>query len=110
MSAIYNKTGNDIRRKIVESWTLGDYRVKLTTYHDKAGKTYTSIISECEIESGTNGFYFEKHRMYEHLNRLAGRVSVSRYSWPNMERAHNIAADSVRELVDQLLAAHTVAA
>ena len=109
--ATWDKIGSSTRRKITETWTLGDYRVKVVTYHDKIKKSYWSIISECQIEeSGTSGYYMEKHRVYEDLNKLAGRVDVSRYSWPNMERAHNIAADSQKEVIAALLAARTVSA
>lgn len=108
--ATWDKHGDSTRRRIVETWTLGTYRVKVTTYHDKSGKAYTSIISECEISESSPGFYFERHRLHRDVNKLAGRVSVSRYSWPNMERAHNIAADSVSDLISQLLTANSLAA
>jgi hypothetical protein len=108
MNAKHEKLSNEISRKVVETWTLeNNYRVKLYTYHDKVKKSYWSIISECIVEpSGSSGFYFEKHRMHEDLNRLAGRVDALRYNPANMAAAHAAALLNVRELVDQLLDAH----
>jgi hypothetical protein len=109
--AQWDKFGDAQRRKIVETYTIGNYRVKLYTYHDKVKKSYWSIISECQIEeSGTSKIYFERHRIHEDLNQLAGRIDVSRYNWSNMERAHCMAAQTVQDQVMRLLAAHSLAA
>jgi hypothetical protein len=83
--------------------------VKVYTYHDKVKKAYWSTIKECMVEaSGSEGIYFEKRTMYTDLHQLAGKVEALRYSAENMKKAHELALDSVRELVDQLLEAGQV--
>ena len=104
METIHNKIGNSVTRKITETWTHGDYRVKVVTYHDKVKKSYWSIISECRITESSPGFYFERHALHRDLNRLAGSLVVSRFDYYKMDSAHNIAVYSVKELVEQLLA------
>ena len=110
MNAKHEKIVNEISRKCVDTYTLeNNYRVKVYTYHDKVKKVYWSTISECVVEaSGTSGIYFEKRTMYADLHQLAGKVEALRYSPENMKKAHELALDSVRELVDQLLEAGQV--
>jgi hypothetical protein len=105
MNMKHDKFSNHVTRKCVDTWTLdNNYRVKVYTYHDKVKKAYWSVISECTVEaSGDSGIYFERHRMHEDLNRLAGKVIGTRYNPSHMEKAHEAALDAVRELVDQLL-------
>lgn len=107
MSVKHDKFVNEITRKCVDTYTLeNNYRVKVSTYHDKVKKVYWSTISECVVEdSGTTGIYFERHSMHTDFNRLAGRVEALRYNPENMKRAHALALDSVRGLIDQLLEA-----
>ncbi len=107
MNAIHENFVNEITRKCVDTYTLeNNYRVKVSTYHDKVKKVYWSTISECVVEaSGTAGFYFERHTMYTDFNRLAGKVEALRYNPENMKKAHGLALDSVRGLIDQLLEA-----
>ena len=105
MNIKHDKFSNHVTRKCVDTWTLdNNYRVKVYTYHDKVKKAYWSVISECTVEaSGDSGIYFERHRMHDDFNRLAGTVIAARYNPSNMEKAHEAALDAVRELVDELL-------
>ena len=108
MNATHEKFGNDITRKITETWTTPDnYRVKVYTYHDRAKKVYWSIISECEVEeSGSSGFYMERHRLRTDLNRLISQTLATRYNYEKMAAAHESASSQVSSLVAELLAAH----
>ena len=100
-----DKQGNATRRKIVESYTLdNNYRVKITTWHDKTRKAYLTTVSECMIGTREGGWVWESHTVFHDFNQLVASESVSRYSWANMERVHNIAADMAEELVRDLMA------
>lgn len=106
--ATHAKFGNESTRKITETWTTADnYRVKVYTYHDKAKKVYWSIISECVVEeSGSSGFYMEKHRLHVDLNRLICATIATRYNYEKMDMAHDIASAQISNLVEELLASH----
>jgi len=111
MEVIHNQISNDARRKITDTYTIGEYRVKVYTYHDKNKKAYWSIISECTVEpSGTTGIYFEKHRLYTDLNKLINTAIASRYNYQHLISHHNKALLMVRELIDQLLEKEKVSA
>jgi len=111
MEVIHNQISNDAHRKITDTYTLGAYRVKVYTYHDKIQKTYWSIITECTVEpSGTTGIYFEKSRLYTDLNKLVNSAIASRYNYQHLISHHNKALLMVRELVDQLLEKEKVSA
>ena len=98
--AIPYKYGSNERRRITESYTLANnYRVKVTTWHDKARKAYLTAVSECEIEPREGGYTIERHTVYADFNRVVMSEPAARYSWLNMERVHNIAADAVADLV-----------
>jgi len=106
--ATHAKFGNESTRKITETWTTADnYRVKVYTYHDKVKKVYWSIISECEVEeSGSSGFYMEKHRLHVDLNRLISQTIATRFNYEKMATAHELAVVQVGDLVAELLASH----
>ena len=104
MEVIHNQISNDAHRKITDTYTLGAYRVKVYTYHDKDKKAYWSIIKECIVEpSGTTGIYFEKYRFHNDLNKIINSAITSRYNYQHLVSHHNKALHMVRELVDQLL-------
>ncbi len=111
MEVIYNQISNDAHRKITDTYTLGAYRVKVYTYHDKNKKAYWSIIKECVVEpSGHPDIYFEKSRLYTDLNKLINTAIATRYNYQHLISHHSKALDSVRELVDQLLEKEKVSA
>lgn len=111
MEVIHNQISNDNHRKITDTYTRGDYRVKVYTYHDKNKKCYWSIISECIVEpSGTTGIYFEKSRPQIDLNKLISLNVASRYNYQHLIIHHNKAIHMVRELIDQLLEKEKVSA
>ena len=100
------KYGSSERRRITESYTLANnYRIKITTWHDKARKAYLTSVSECMTEPREGGYTIERHTVYADFNRLVSSEPAARYSWQNMERVHNIAAESVGDLIRELLAA-----
>ena len=104
MEVIHNQISNDAKRKITDTYTLGAYRVKVYTSHDRVKKAYWSVISECIVEpSGTTGIYFEKSRPQVDLNKLVNSAIASRYNYQHLISYHNKALYIVRELVDQLL-------
>lgn len=106
MNAKHEKYASSERRKITETFTTPDnYRVKITTRHDKDRKGYISIISECLIEeSGTSGIYFERHAVHADLNQLISSTPAARYDFRKLEHVHNLAAESVESLVSELIA------
>ena len=111
MEVIHDQISNDAHRKITDTYTIGEYRVKVYTYHDKNKKAYWSIIKECTVEpSGTTGIYFEKSRPQIDLNKLISLNSASRYNYQHLISYHNKALYMVRELIDQLLEKEKVSA
>jgi hypothetical protein len=111
MEVIHNQISNDAHRKITDTYTLGAYRVKVYTYHDKNKKGYWSIIKECIVEpSGTTGIYFEKSRLHTDLNKLISLNGASRYNYQHLISHHSKALYMVRELIDQLLEKEKVSA
>ena len=111
MEIIHNQISNDAHRKITDTYTLGAYRVKVYTYHDKNKKAYWSIISECTVEpSGTTGIYFEKTRLQNGVNKIINYANASRYNYQHLISYHSKALLMVRELVDQLLEKERVSA
>jgi len=103
--AVHEKFGHEINRRIVESWTREEdnYRVKVSTWHDKTRKAYISNISECTIEKG-EGYTMEKWVMYSDLNKLVQIQAVSRYNYEKMSQAHLQAVAQVMDQVNDLIA------
>ena len=112
MEVIHNQISNDAHRKITDTYTRGEYRVKVYTYHDKNKKAYWSIIKECIVEpSGNPDIYFEKYSPVKYdLNKLISLNSASRYNYQHLVSHHNKALHMVRELIDQLLEKEKVSA
>jgi hypothetical protein len=99
----HQKHGHEINRRIVESWTREDnYRVKVTTWHDKNRKAFISNISECQIEKN-EGYTMEKSVMYQSLNRLIQMEAVSRYNYEKMADFHAKAVTAVLDQINSLL-------
>jgi hypothetical protein len=102
--AVHEKFGHEINRRIVESWTREDnYRVKVSTWHDKRHKGYISTISECLIERN-EGYTIEKWVMYSDLNKMIQMQAVSRYNYEKMAEAHLQAVAQVLDQVNDLIA------
>lgn len=99
----HQKFGHEINRRIVESWTREDnYRVKVTTWHDKNRKAFISNLSECQIEKNA-GYVMEKSVMYQSLNRLIEMQGVSRYNYEKMSDFHANAVSAVLDQINSLL-------
>ena len=99
----HQKHGHEINRRIVESWTREDnYRVKVTTWHDKNRKAFISNLSECQIEKN-EGYTMEKSVMYQSLNRLIQMEGVSRYNYEKMADFHAKAVSAVLDQIYSLL-------
>jgi hypothetical protein len=103
--ATHEKFGHEINRRITESWTREEdnYRVKVSTWHDKTRKAYLSNISECTIER-RDGFTMEKWTMYQSLNKLIQIQAVTRYNYEKMSDFHIQAVAQVMDQVTALLA------
>lgn len=96
----HQKHGHEINRRIVESWTREDnYRVKVTTWHDKNRKAYISHISDCTIEKNA-GYVMERSTMYESLFKRIQMEAVSRYNYEKMADFH---AKAVTAVLDQIV-------
>jgi len=92
------------RRRITDTYTLpNNYRIKISTYHDKAKKIYWSVISECVIRESGAGVYFERHRMHADLNKLLATAPGLRYNSKDLHAAHAHALGLGVELRDQYL-------
>lgn len=102
--ATREKYGHEINRRIVESWTREDnYRVKVTTWHDKTRKAFISNLSECTIERN-EGYTMEKSVMYSSLNKLVQIQAVSRYNYDKLSDFHIQAVAQVMDQVNALIA------
>ena len=101
---IHNQIISNERRRITDTYTLeNNYRIKISTYHDKVKKTYWSVISECVIRESGAGVYFERHRMHADLNKLIATASALRYSSKDLHAAHAAALELGAGLRDQYL-------
>lgn len=102
--AVHEKFGHEINRRIVESWTREDnYRVKVSTWHDKTRKAFISNISECIIERN-EGYTMERWVMYSDLNKMIQMKAVSRYNYEKMSDFHLQAVAQVMDQVNDLIA------
>ena len=100
----HEKFGHEINRRIVESWTREDnYRVKVTTWHDKTRKAFISNLSECTIERN-EGYTMERSVMYSSLNKLIQIQAVTRYNYEKMADFHIQAVAQVMDQVNALIA------
>ena len=99
----HNQIINNERRRITDTYTLpNNYRIKISTYHDKNKKTYWSIISECVAET-RNGYTWERHELYKDLNKLLATAPGLRYNSKDLHTAHANALQLGAEIKDQYL-------
>ena len=96
-------TSNDITRKITDTYTVENYRVKVSTWHDKTRKAYLTSVSECRIEK-REGYTMEYHGIFADYYKTIKAERVSRYSFTNLQKFHDEVADEVAVIVNQLLA------
>lgn len=101
----HEKHGHEINRRMVESWSREEdnYRVKVTTWHDKNRKAFISNLSECTIERN-EGYTMERSVMYQSLNKLVQIQAVSRYNYEKMSEFHAVAVAQVMDQVNALMA------
>ena len=101
----HEKIAVDSSRKVSESWTREEdnYRVKVSTWHDKNRKAFISNISECTIEKN-DGYTMEKSIMYQSLNKLVQIQAVNRYNYEKMADFHTQAVAQVMDQVNALIA------
>jgi hypothetical protein len=97
---------NDITRKITESYTLGTYRVKVSTWHDKNRKAYLTSVSECQIER-RDGYTMERHAIFANYYKTIKAERVSRYSFKSLEVFHDSTAEEVAVIVASLIDSHS---
>lgn len=93
---------NDITRKITENYTIGTYRVKVTTWHDKSRKAYLTSIGECEIEK-REGYTMERHAIFASYYKVIKAERVSRYSFKSLELFHDSTAQEAGAIVTSLI-------
>jgi len=98
-------TRNDIGRKITESYTIGTYRVKVTTYHDKSRKAYLTSVSECEIER-RDSYTMERHAIFANYYKIIKAERVNRYSFKSLEVFHDSTVPEVADIVSRLIDSH----
>lgn len=96
---------NDITRKITESYTVGTYRVKVSTWHDKNRKAYLTEVSECEIER-REGYTMERHAIFANYYKVIKTERVSRYSFKSLELFHDSIAEESAVIVASLIDSH----
>lgn len=102
---IHNQIINGERRRITDTYTLeNNYRIKISTYHDKSKKIYWSVISECVVRESGAGVYFERHRLHVDLNKLLATAPALRYNYKDLHAAHAAALQLGADLKDQYLA------
>lgn len=101
---IHNQIISNERRRITDTYTLeNNYRIKISTYHDKVKKIYWSVISECVVRESGGGVYFERHRMHADLNKLLATASGVRYSSKDLHATHATALLLGADLKEQYL-------
>ena len=101
----HNQIVSSVGRRITDTYTLpNNYRIKITTYHDKIRKTYFSYIAERVIRGGDNGVYFEYSRPQLDLHRHLSTANGLRYNAKDLHAVHAVALELGAELRDQHLA------
>lgn len=108
-------------RSIKEKFTVGNYRVILSTSYSNITKTYTSSLKEARLDYRDNGFYFEVSQLHlgfasqregDDFYRIICRVSnklltelgqSDRYSFKQLEKCHEgallLAEDDIQNLL-----------
>ena len=100
----HNQIVRSEARRIVDTYTLpNNYRIKITTYHDKGRKVYWSYIAESIVSpSGTSGIVFERSTS-NHLHRLLSSVIGLRFSAKDLHAAHATALQLGAAIKDEYL-------
>lgn len=96
---------SDSSRKITDSYTIDNYRVKVSTWHDKNRKAYITSVSECQIEK-CDGYTMERHAIFANYYKTINATRVSRYSFKSLEVFHNSTAEEVAVIVATLIDSH----
>jgi hypothetical protein len=101
----HEKIAVDSSRKVSESWTREEdnYRVKVSTWHDKNRKAFISNISECQIQP-REGYTMEFFSPFVDLNRMIQAERVTRYNFAKLQEFHLQAVAQVQAEVNSLLA------
>ena len=94
-------TRNDISRKVSETYTLGSYRVHITTKHDKTRKAFITSVSECQVMQ-RDGYAMEFHSVFTDYFKNIKAEKVARYSFAALNKFHDSAAGEAAEIVSQL--------
>lgn len=96
---------SDSSRKITDSYTIGDYRVKVSTWHDKNRKAYITSVSECQVQQ-RDGYSMEFHAVFADYYKTINATRVSRYSLKSLEVFHQSTAEEVAVIVAKLIDSH----
>lgn len=106
MKTIEKETvSNEITRKITDTYTVENYRVKVSTWHDKNRKAYITSVSECRIEK-RDGYTMEFHGIFADYYKTVKATRVSRYSFKSLEVFHQSNAEEVAAIVADLIDSH----
>lgn len=99
-------TRSESRRKITETYTVGNYRVVVETSHDKTRKAYRTTVSECQIQKN-DGYVMQFHSPFTDYYSTIKAAAVSRYNFNSLSQFHNSSADIAAEIVNTLLESHS---
>ena len=95
-------TRNEITRHITETYTIENYRVKVSTWHDKNRKAYITSVSECRIDK-RDGYTMEFHGVFADYYKTIKAERVSRYSFKSLTEFHDSTAQECAVIVNQLI-------
>lgn len=100
----HNQIVSSVGRRITDTYTLpNNYRIKITTYHDKTRKAYLSYIAEVMVSpSGSANIVFERSTR-DNLHKGLSIVNGLRYSAKDLHAAHAAALELGAELKNQYL-------
>lgn len=93
---------SEASRKITDTYTVGNYRVKVQTRHDKNRKAYLTTISECQIQKN-DGYTMEFHSVFTDYLKTIKAERVSRYGFTSLSQFHNSTAQEAAEIVNDLI-------
>lgn len=97
-----DSVSNETSRRITDSYTVDNYRVKVSTWHDKARKAYMTSVSECQIER-RDGYTMERHAIFANYYKVIKAERVSRYSFKSLAEFHASTAQEAGDIIERLI-------
>jgi hypothetical protein len=96
---------NEITRRITDSYTVDNYRVKVSTWHDKSRKAYLTSVSECQIDK-RDGYTMERTTVFVSYYKIVKAEKVSRYSFKSLADFHASTEQEAADIVERLIESH----